>query len=236
VSRSAGTWGDLHNVRDLGGFRVGGATTKSGRIFRSPSPDNLSPLGWQHLQEDGVLTLIDLRNDYEVGGNTERPASVTVVRRPLEDQSDDDFMAKWGDRLGSPAYYPEILERWPQLVADVFTALADAPDGAVLIHCGAGRDRTGMIASMLLELAGVDRASISDDYCAAVRSDNVWLRSSPPNRREHPKSDEDLDVHLAEAQSELAAFLDALEIETYLVASGVTPEQVDRLRSRLLDD
>jgi protein-tyrosine phosphatase len=236
VSRTAGTWGDLHNVRDLDGLTTGNGTTRSGRIFRSPSPDGLSRLGWRDLQDDGVLTLIDLRNDDEVSSSTERPASVTVVRRPIEDQSDDDFMAEWGDRLGSPAYYPEILKRWPQLVSNVFIALADAPDGAVLIHCGAGRDRTGMIASMLLELAGVDRVRIYDDYCAAVRSDNVWLRSSPPNRREHPKSDEELEVHLAEARSELAAFLDALEVETFLIAAGVTPGQVSRLKSRLLDD
>jgi protein-tyrosine phosphatase len=235
VIRSVGTWGELHNVRDLGGFPTESGATRPSRIFRSPSPDGLTHTGWQELQDDGVLTLIDLRNDDEVSGDTARPPSLTIIRRPLEDQLDDEFMSVWGDRLGSPGYYPEILRRWPLLVAEVFSAIADAPDGAVLVHCGAGRDRTGMIASMLLELVGADRAAIYEDYHAAVLDDNVWLRSSPPNRREHPKSDAALEVHLEMAQNELAAFLDAIDVESYLIGSGVTTEQIRRLRSRLLD-
>jgi protein-tyrosine phosphatase len=229
-------WGTLHNVRDLGGLPTPNGLTRPGRVFRSPSPDDLTAAGWQKVHDDGVRTLIDLRNDYEVGRDTSRPAVLSVLRRPVEDQTDTGFMATWGDKLGSPAYYPEILLRWPDLVADVFAAIADAPDGAVLIHCVAGRDRTGMISAMLFELVGVDRASIYADYAAAVRDDNLWLVTSPPNRREGPKSDEELDEQLRTAQDELATFLDAFEVETFLVGSGVSREQIRRIQSRLLDD
>jgi hypothetical protein len=92
-----------------------------------------------------------------------------------------------------------------------------------------------MIASMLLDLVGVDRESIFENYEAGVRDDNTWLRTAQTKRRDVSMSDEALHEHLESARIELAAFLDAIEVEPYLLASGVTPTQVKQLRSRLLD-
>jgi protein-tyrosine phosphatase len=186
------------------------------------------------MERSGVRVLVDLRNDDEVLLDTVRPPQVVVERRPVEDQSDVTFMGEWSERLGSPGYYTEVLRRWPSLVTAVFTAVADVCGDAVLIHCGAGRDRTGMITAMILELVGVDREAIVDDYERGVRDTNEWLRLN--DRREKPQSDEALEQHILRARAELVQFLDETPVERYLRGAGVSSEAVERIRSRLLDE
>jgi protein-tyrosine phosphatase len=232
VTSRAVAWGDLQNAWDLGGLPIASGSTRPGRIFRSMSPDALDAAGWNAVRSAGIVTIVDLRNDYEVGEAIERPPELTVLRAPIEDQSDDQFMAEWGDRLGSPAYYGEILRRWPGLVAAAIIAIADAP-GPVLFHCGAGRDRTGMISAMIEQLVGVEREAILDDYSAAVRAFNAWKTTNP--FREPPQSDTELGEHLVSARGELADFLDCLDIEEYLLTAGLSRTQLASIRSRLLD-
>lgn len=186
------------------------------------------------MAASGVRTLVDLRNDDEVYAVGVRPSSITVLRHPIEDQGDPDFMAEWGERLSSPDYYPEALRRWPDLFASTFAAIADAADGAVLVHCGAGRDRTGLITAMLLTLAGVERDAILDDYESGVRQTRDFLltmeRPFEPIRE--PKQ---FEAELAANRLALDRMLDALDVEAYLLGAGVTGVQLDGIRSRLLD-
>jgi protein-tyrosine phosphatase len=232
VNSRAVAWGDLQNAWDLGGLPTTSGVTRHGRIFRSMGPDNLDEAGWRDVTNSGVTTVVDLRNDDEVVAEVSRPDSILVIRNPIEDQSDDDFMSEWGHRLGSPVYYAEILRRWPDLVASAFNAIADAP-ASVLFHCGAGRDRTGMISAMIEQLVGVERDAILDDYSDACRAFNVWKKSSPG--REEPMADEELGDQLETARAELATFLDEHDIASYLLVSGVSAAQLDRIRARLLD-
>jgi protein-tyrosine phosphatase len=154
-------------------------------------------------------------------------------RRPVEDQSDAEFMAVWGDRLGSPEYYLETTRRWPELIATAVSVVADAPDGGILIHCMAGRDRTGMITAILLELVGADRDTIFADYALSARAINDWWRinGGPKGSR----TDEELAGDLREAKVSLDEFLDELKAEQFLVGAGLSPDQLALIRSRLLD-
>jgi protein-tyrosine phosphatase len=179
-------WGDLQNAWDMGGLPTANGTTRFGRLYRSMGPDRMGAAGWADVVATGIGGIVDLRNDDEVEHAPGRPATLTIIRRPIEDQSDTEFMSAWGDRLGSPAYYPEILRRWPGLVSAAIASIADAP-GPVLFHCGAGRDRTGMIAALICTLVGVDRSAILDDYEDGVRAFNVWKIANP--HRERPQSE-----------------------------------------------
>lgn len=225
-------WGSLHNAWDLGGLPTALGPTQFGRMFRSANPDDADASSWAAVATSGVCTIVDLRNDDEVSESL-RPVGLTVARRPIEDQADDSFMSIWGDRLGSPAYYPEVLRRWPSLVADAFSAIADAPEDGVLVHCMAGRDRTGMIVAMLLSLVGVTRNAILDDWDSAARAINAWwsIHGGPKGHLEGER----LEEYIAGGRAELDEFLDGLDVEEYLLGAGVTAEQVVRLRSRLLD-
>jgi protein-tyrosine phosphatase len=222
---------ELHNLHDLGGIITPEGAIQSGRIFRSANPDGLTETGWRQLRSAGIRTIVDLRNDDELVA-TVRPTDLRVERRPIEDQNDTEFMAVWGDRLGSPEYYLETTRRWPGLIAAAVSAVADAPDGGILIHCMAGRDRTGMIAAILLELVGVDRETIFADFSRSAREINAWWRvhGGPKGSQ----SDDEIVEYLAEAKVSLIDFLDELDPANYLGSAGVTPGQLDRIRARLL--
>jgi protein-tyrosine phosphatase len=223
---------ELHNLHDLGGLATPSGTIQPGRLFRSANPDGLTASGWRELLDEGIRTIVDLRNDDELVDNL-RPSELRVERRPVEDQSDTEFMAEWGDRLGSPEYYLETTRRWPELIAAAVSAVADAPAGGVLIHCMAGRDRTGMITAMVLELVGVSREAIFDDFARSATGINDWWRihGGPKGSQ----SDDELEVYLAEAEVSLGEFLDAVETVAYLGAAGITPDQLARLSARLVD-
>jgi protein-tyrosine phosphatase len=234
VSPASASQSALHNLHDLGGIATRRGPIRPGRLFRSANPDELSPSGWREVHACGIRTIIDLRNDYEVSSSRSRPADLTVVRRPIEDQSDDEFMAVWGDRLGSPEYYPEVLRRWPGLVSDAVAAIADAPTGGVLIHCMAGRDRTGMVSAMILELLGVERDLIAQNFARSARDIDAWWRihGGPKGSM----TDSELDDYVVSAAVLLNDFLDAVPVREYLLGAGVTSAQLERLQTRLLDD
>ncbi|NEA35893.1 tyrosine-protein phosphatase [Streptomyces sp. SID13031] len=203
-----------------------------GRVYRSARPDLLSDTGWQQLAAAGVATVIDLRNDYE---RLEVRVIDVVHHHPVEDQQDTEFMAVWGGRLNSPAYYGDALRRWPGLITSVFARIADAPPGGVLVHCKAGKDRTGMIIAMLLTLVRTPVADILDDYELAVRTMNAYYAEHPGAASgEVAMSEDALEAHCADACLAMIAFLGSTDIPGYLTNSGLTFDQLDRLRERLV--
>ncbi|MCD5345314.1 tyrosine-protein phosphatase [Agromyces sp. S2-1-8] len=232
------TWAGLPNTWDLGGLDGALGTTRHGRIYRSAMLDGLGEAGRSELYDNGVRTIIDLRNDDEVGRAIEEP--FTRHHRPVEDQSNTEFMARW-ETLDSPGYYAEVLERWPELIVAVFDALAgsggprDSRPGALLLHCAHGRDRTGMITSMLLQLCEVDRTEIVADYLGAVHAIDAHERlagdASAGGRTVSPAEFEVLNERRVR---ELDEFLDGLDVAGYLVANGFEADGIDRVRARLL--
>ncbi|WIE75172.1 tyrosine-protein phosphatase [Curtobacterium sp. MCSS17_007] len=96
-------------------------------------------------------------------------AEVRVVHAPTEDQDDPEFRAVCFPILDSPEYWRHNWRILPDLVLAALHAVADAPSG-VLVHCSAGRDRTGMISALLLANAGVPPALVAEDYASSVRA------------------------------------------------------------------
>lgn len=140
-------WQGIHNARDLGGLPAGDGMTSFSRFYRAPRLESLTAQGWTELVAAGVRTVIDLRNPSELSasvaaGAAGRPSEVVTWFLPIEDQSDVEFMARWGKQLGSPIYYADNLERWPDKLIAVFRAMVDAPAGGIVFHCSGGRDRT----------------------------------------------------------------------------------------------
>ena len=221
-------WGGLHNARDLGGL---GGVIALGALFRSPRLDGLDGDGWARFERSGVRTIVDLRNDDEVAPLPSRPAGVRVIRAPIEDQADTDFMAAWGTSLGTPDYYSDNLRRWPSLVAAAISAVADAPEGGVLVHCAAGRDRTGLVVALLLRVAGVDAVDVLHDYEVGMRETNAFLRSHP--QHETALDDDELATAVEAKRASLGGLLADLDVNAYLVAAGVSRVQLERLRARL---
>lgn len=225
-------WDGTFNVRDLGGLPAGTDWTRHGRFVRGPRPELLTTTGWQHATNSGIRTVVDLRNANEFAERP-RPATVTTIDLPIEDQLDRDFMAVWGEHLNSPRYYRENLRRWPEKVVAVFRAFAAAPPGGILFHCAGGRDRTGLISALLLRLCGVGIGDVVQDYLISLPLVNDRLRAEAESR-EPAKTDDELREHASASAIALQELLDDLDVAAYLRRHGLSATEIDSVRARLL--
>jgi protein-tyrosine phosphatase len=153
----------LINLRDLGGLpTASGAPTLPGRLLRSESPHTLSESGLRELLDHGIGTVVDLRTASE---REQRPsplaeAGVHTSHAPIFTDDED-----YPDHLATAAeVYCWWLRERRTGVAAAMRAVADAPSAPILVHCHAGKDRTGVVVGLVLRLAGVDIDDIADDY------------------------------------------------------------------------
>lgn len=222
-------WSELHNARDLGGLPTKHGPLGYGVLFRAPHLDDLSHDGWAELRAAGIRTVIDLRNADEVAGAV---AGVTRVHCPIEDQSDARFMEQFGTLLATPRYYGEALSLWPEMFVRVFRTIARAEPGGIVIHCAAGRDRTGQIVAMVLSLAGVPRSVILDDYEVSMREMNEYARSGAVSDETYLTPAE-MDAVVARNRSSLDGFLSGIDVEGYLLNAGLAPDELTQVQARV---
>lgn len=154
-------WPELLNARDLGGLPTTNGPTLPNRIVRSDDLARLNATGRQALIEYGIETIVDLR----------RPAELREAPSPLADHPGyvhvsflDEAIAADREFATVAETYIWLLDRMAHRVAAIMHAIASAPEGGVLVHCYAGKDRTGLIVALLLALAGVSRDEIVADY------------------------------------------------------------------------
>lgn len=219
-------WEGCRNVRDLGGLpAAGGRVTRWGAVVRSDAPDNLSPDGWAALRAHGIRTIVDLRNhDEHTGPPGAGAAGVATVHVPMDDVDDTRFWREmWDGGLdGTPLYYRPFLERKPERCVAAVAAVADAPPGGVLVHCGIGRDRTGLVALLLLALVGVAPDDIAEDY------DLSSLRLGTGAAAALVRRD-------TTARAVVMATLAAVDVVAVLRAAGLTDRRLRAVRDRLLE-
>ncbi|REE03978.1 protein tyrosine/serine phosphatase [Citricoccus muralis] len=221
-----------------------------GSVYRMGRQEWLTDDGWQQLRRDGVSTVIDLRGTPERRRRPTDPevsdqahAGIEILHRPVEDHTHDGYedylapaLADGAPYPNHPRYYPSMLQYFPHRVAAVFTAIAAAP-GSVVLHCSAGRDRTGLVVTLLLLLAG-RRDLVTSQYDAGARGINEWHRISPvPHPHERHLDAAELDAFLSgriEALQEFAASLpDAEAVADLLREYGVTDDELDAVRAKL---
>ncbi len=157
------------NFRDLGGYpAAGGRVTKWGRLFRSDTLHELTDADVEILRSLGLATVVDLRTGREVDRSGRGPmAAEPVAYRHLSVIGDGD-----GEAMAAPAppgeelsaRYLWYLERGSAPLAEAMTLLADPERLPLVFHCAAGKDRTGVLAALVLEILGVDPEVIVADY------------------------------------------------------------------------
>jgi protein-tyrosine phosphatase len=169
------------NFREIGGYRTqDGKTVKRGALYRSDKLDDLTEQGQQQLQALGVQAVCDLRGMSEVERHPDNlPASITYYHLPIEAENDtfgslcDYFFNK--SRLRESIYwmYHELfIEGHPQMFGEAINQVAQADKRPVVLHCTAGKDRTGLITAMILDLLGVPDEVIVADYTLSNHSYN----------------------------------------------------------------
>jgi protein-tyrosine phosphatase len=241
------TWDGCLNVRDLGGHSTeGGGETRFGSIVRADSVGQLSPEGWEALVAYGIRTVIDLRGDHEREDDPPGELPVRVLNLPFFEASDEEWeeIAEDLERLdelpvadATREAYLIFLERFKPNIGRAVRAVAEAPDGGVVVHCVGGKDRTGLLTALLLHLSGVPTDEIAADYALS-------------EQRLRPRHDRWLDAAETEAERRqieriaqtpprvIIGVFDELErrygsIEGYLRTAGVTEPDLTRACSRL---
>jgi protein tyrosine/serine phosphatase len=234
------------NVRDLGGLpRAGGGTTAFGSVVRSDNIRHLTARGWSSLCAYGVQRIVDLRFVRERSGEPSVPDGVEVVAVSLfgdHDPSDearvDAAIAAAEDEPSAiAAFYLDTLETRSGQVAAAVEAIAAAPDGAVVVHCFVGKDRTGIVSALLLQLAGVDDEVITADYAMSAPAVGPlvddWIAAAGSEherefrRRVSSAPAEGLRRVLRQLRSDFGG------AERYLADAGLEPTAIDGARRRL---
>jgi hypothetical protein len=225
-------WIDLEgavNARDVAGLPLrDGGTVPARRLLRSDNLQDLTPTDIEHLVADhGLRRVVDLRTGVEVAREGDGPlladARVTVEHRSLYPEVGDmtdlevDAIVPWQAGVtGTPLpgetptvqTYMGYLEHRPDSVVAALETVADpgAEGGAVLVHCAAGKDRTGLIVALALEVAGVSRRAVVADYVVTgQRIEGIVARLAAS-----PTYAPDMRVHDPSAHAPRAASMDRI--------------------------
>lgn len=218
-----------YNTRDLGGLTNAEGNTIPFKVFlRSDFPEKVSQSEKEKLLADGITTILDFRSLQE----RERKEN------PFRD--DQDFALHYCPMFGGEKVPPteeEIpygylaLTKSQKNIKEILTLLARAPKG-VLFHCSAGKDRTGIVAALLLMFAKVPDESIIKDY--EVSYENIRIIID-----DYKKSHPELPSFLGFSKPEyMQKFLELFrkeygDIESYFLALGLEQEISERLRIKL---
>lgn len=240
-------WEGLVNARDLGGLPLrDGGSTRPGRIVRSDNVRHLTTTGWAQLREHGIRTIVDLRFAGERSSDPPVPDAIAVehvslfgAHDPAEAARVDALVRSAPDAAAATAaLYVDTLTTRVENVAAAVDAIAGAGEGGVAVHCFVGKDRTGIVVALLLELAGVERDAIVDDY--ALTEGRVgslvddWIADA------EDAADREMRRRISAAPANaMAATLDALDdvhggAHRYLRRAGVGESSLERIRRRLV--
>ncbi|MHB8612489.1 MAG: tyrosine-protein phosphatase [Candidatus Dormibacteraceae bacterium] len=252
MTRRRLNWPDCRNTRDLGGLPLAaGGITRMGVLVRSDNLAGLTAAGRRAMIDYGVTIVIDLRAESEVRGAPGPPFSAfrtTTSLPPSEPEVkdgipvylnlplvDDEIAFVLNEAPTMPDRYKVMIDRRQTALGKIFNAIAQA-DGPLLFHCFAGKDRTGLVAAMILSLAGVEPDAIGADYAEtdaqlATRY-TEWLAKASSDRLEEMRAE------LRCPPDWMLSTLEHVEktwggVDSYLEAAGVPPANIDRLRAKL---
>lgn len=230
-----------YNLRDLGGYRgAGGALTRWRRLWRADSPHRLDAAAQARLVAQGLGTVIDLRTAAEVAAAPNpfaaRPGVVWHHLPVFDALAPAALLAAAAPDPLLPFYRAALDERAEALHA-ILTAIAAAPPGAVMFHCTVGKDRTGIVAALLLGLAGVATEDIVADYTLteALTADLVETLIAAAPSGDTPAARRLLAAPAETMRATLAHLVGAHgSIPDYIDRIGLSPGDRAALADRLL--
>jgi protein-tyrosine phosphatase len=237
----------ITNFRDLGGYRAGvDGLVRWGMVFRADGLHGLLPDDLSVFEQLGVRTVYDLRGDLE---RTENPNPVpsrrlSIMSRPAEADppARTGLTAADGERILADVY-SGVIDHSAAQIGELFTGLSEDEALPAVFHCHAGKDRTGVVAAILLEALGVPRPVVLDDYELSARyrprphQDSSYERLIRSGLS--PEAAAGVLTTARWAMEEALGHLDAeyCGVEEYLTGlAGMRKEHLDALRARLLEN
>jgi protein-tyrosine phosphatase len=241
-------WDACLNVRDVGGYpTVSEGRTRWGALVRSDSLCRLTPEGRTALLGYGIRTVIDLRQRWELevapnpfAGSAEPAGPLVYLTLPLSDSLDEPLQVAFRAASTHRDWNRISLDRCAANLAAVVRAVADARAGGILIHCHAGKDRTGAMVALLLALAEVPDEVIAQDYALS----EVYLKELYDAEVRRFTGSAAMKARMIELmRSDPATILDTLSYvhaahggaRAYFRAAGLSERDLDRVRERLVE-
>lgn len=227
-------WDGCVNVRDVGG------------LVRADNIRNLTDDGWRALVDHGVRRIVDLRFPQEIADDPPADAPVEVVHisllgpeRTPEWQSEFSAAIDRSETVEDYLVwsYAEFLDRYRDRFARVFEAIANAPDGPVVVHCVGGKDRTGLVVALALRVKGVSLDEVVADYARSeanlADTHQVWVDAAPDAAERRRR-----EMLLPTPPGAMRRVVEEIErrhgsAEGYLRDAGVSEGDIARLRQRL---
>jgi hypothetical protein len=235
----------LQNFRDLGGLpAAAGGRIRPRALYRSDAPDagdgQPIAMGWP------PRTVIDLRSSDEVtGGHPLASATTEVISNPLFERASLEYMIEHPDALPSdvPSLYRVLLRSAAPRLAAAVALISERP-GPTLVHCTAGKDRTGVVIAVVLSAVGVPNEHVISDYRrTAANMDGVLgrMRARRAQRQRDPavanlsaKRRDLLDAPTHAIEAALEELDDAGGAGAWLLARGLPQIALDVLHARLV--
>jgi len=241
------------NVRDVGGLPAAdGRRIRSGVLIRSANLNSITEADVARLVDElGVRRVLDLRTDVELRdsepGLLHGQDGISFHHLSLYPDAEPDTpdpVVPWAgerfpeDRDPQVVSYLRYLERRPDSIVAALRAIAE-PDGATVVHCAAGKDRTGMVIALALSVAGVPRELIAADYAETQSQILAIIKQLSASQLY------DLDIAQPEkvppaAAGTMLGVLAAIDddhggVLAWLAEHGWTDDDTERLRAKLLD-
>jgi protein-tyrosine phosphatase len=240
---TAPRWLDLdgtHNVRDVGGLRAGEGVVRSGVLLRGDHLEDLTAAGAAHLCDVvGLRAVVDLRAPAEspVAGAWMDGRGIDRLHLPLVDmaRSVEAYRTPAGE-LDMAAVYRVTIDEAGPLLAEILRFVVATDHTPVLVHCAAGKDRTGIVVAVLLAAAGVDEAEIVADYAVTgMRLDRVRAALARRDGVEPVPWDPDL-LDPAPIRVVLEALDKAGGAAEFLLRHGAADDELARWRKTIVEE
>lgn len=229
---------ELLNARDLGGYpTLDGSLTRWRSLLRSDDLAQLTPQGIRALGDYGLRTVVDLRWSEEIDLNPTPVTRLAPEIRYVHVSLLGETPAQWRELsqgCEKEMWKCVVLKQARSGLSEVLKVIAAASPGPLLFHCMAGKDRTGLIAAVMLTLADVKPESIAADYAESTQmlGDAYLARykdADPQDILENVRCPEE-GVH------NMLAYLKTYGgIRRYLQDIGLNEMEIARLRARLRD-
>lgn len=225
-----------YNVRELGGYASKDVSIKWRRFLRGDDLSQLSSFDISYLKNYGVTSILDLRSHDEC---RTRPDAISAsddivhINVPFMVGQVDNIMdtVKGDFILGD--FYVQLLQEFT-MVETLLRVVANAPEGCMLFHCAAGKDRTGVLSMLLLSLVGIDKEDIMANY--QVSQTNL-LRNTTIRKRNLPKNMDPSCLYSDPSNIEKCLMYineNFGTTENYLKHCGLSEEEIQKIKHKLI--
>jgi len=233
------------NFRDVGGYPTSnGKTVRWGKYFRAGRQDRMTPSDLNRLRKLGIRTQVDLRKQDEINeqgrGPLETIGAIYHHIPVIPEGGSAKLSHLVGDTGISGKHYLAYLEFGPETWLRMFEIFANDDQHPIVLHCTAGKDRTGVSTAFLLSVLGVDRRLIEADYILTNRdvprqADFIETHVGLPEGMDR----QTMMYHAGVPDTAMHDFLNGLDarwggVLGYLSEIGVTQDTINAVRSHFL--